>query len=275
MGDLYCQLAADYHRFFPARQTQLDFLTAMAGAPPARVLDAGSGTGEYVAALNQKGYDAFGVEVDEAMHAQALARHPELLDDAIRAPRLILGDMLAIDKLAGGHFDLAYCIGNTLSHLESEAQAASVIDALWKLTRPEGTVVLQLVNYEHILAHGHRVAIAGNQRVAERDSEPSFVFDLPLLSATRDDGSRLEFDRQFLMRRAADLEQTDSPPEKLIFHATLRSGNHSAESYIPQLLLTAGRLGFCLPRTADRHWYGNFEKADWHADAPATIVVLR
>ena len=275
MAEIYQQLAADYHLFFPARQAQLDMLDRVAGGQGGRVVDVGSGTGEYVSAMVQRGYDAIGLEIDEAMHRQATNRHHDILLNDDGQPRLLTGDMLRLDKYISSPVRLAFSIGNTLAHLASEAEVASVIDAMWKLTRPDGAVVIQLVNFDHILAGGHLAAVSSQQRVLDRGSEPAFVYDLPTLNATRGDGSRIEFERQFMLRRAADLENPTSPPEKLIFHTTFNAGDRKHEGYTPLLLLTAERLRFCLPRDADREWFGGFNGEAWNDEALASVIVLR
>ncbi len=273
MGGLYDQLAADYHLLFPARDEQLSLLTELAGAPPARVLDAASGSGEYVAALSARGYDAYGLELDAVMHAQAERRHPRLAKKA--DPHLIRGDMVQADKLLRGPFRLAACIGNSLAHLSSEAEVASTIEALWGLTRPDGTVILQLGNFERALKGGRRAPTPGEQRVSGRRPRPGFVYDLPDLTATRPDGTELRLERQYLMRRMGDVSDVSHAPDKLIFRTCLSVGEERREAYTPLLILTWERLRYCLPRAADRAWYGGFDKSEWSEDAPATIVVLR
>jgi len=243
VGGLYDQLAADYHLLFPARDEQLSLLTELAGAPPARVLDAASGSGEYVAALSARGYDAYGLELDAVMHAQAERRHPRLAKKA--DPHLI------------------------------RAEVASTIEALWGLTRPDGTVILQLGNFERALKGGRRAPTPGEQRVSGRRPRPGFVYDLPDLTATRPDGTELRLERQYLMRRMGDVSDVSHAPDKLIFRTCLSVGEERREAYTPLLILTWERLRYCLPRAADRAWYGGFDKSEWSEDAPATIVVLR
>ena len=42
-----------------------------------------------------------------------------------------------------------------------------------------------------------------------------------------------------------------------------------------EALLTAERLRFCLPRDADREWFGGFNGEKWDQDALASVIVLR
>lgn len=272
VGGAYDQLAADYHLLFPAREPQLALLSELAGAPPARVLDVASGTGEYVAALTERGYECYGLELDKAMHTQAERRHPRLAKKA--DPRLLRGDMVKADKLLRGPFALASCIGNSLAHVDSDAEVASTIEALWELTRPSGTVVLQVVNFERVLKGGHRAPTPGEQRVSGHAAHPGIVCDLPTLSAQRPDGTTIRLERQYLMRRLGDISDPARIPDKLIFRTCLTVGDQQYEAFSPLGILTYERLRYCLPRAADRAWYGGFDKSDWREDAAATIVVL-
>lgn len=269
MSDLYRQLVEDYHLLFPAKKGQLSLLREMAGPVPARVLDCACGTGEYVAALAAAGYASFGIELDESMHQRAVTRHPEL------AERFILGDMMRADHLATGSFDLVYCIGNSLAHLEGIAEVASALKAMWELARPQGKLVLQVANFEYALHHGHQERIEGESRISGYDNPPGFVYDMPVLSATREDGSPLQLERHYVLRRSADLSDSQRLPDKLVFHTILRTAEGQQEAFTPLLILTSERLRYCLPRDADRQWFGGFDKRPWSEDCPATVVVLR
>ena len=160
---MYSAMAGVYHLLFPAREGQLGFLSALAGAPPARAVDVACGTGEYVAALLARGYDACGVELDPVMLAAGLARHPELAAWGGRRRRSapVQGDMLDLFDVTRGPCALAYCIGNSLPHLASDAQVAETLSQLWDLARPAGAVCVQVVNYDRVLAQMQAGAAAG------------------------------------------------------------------------------------------------------------------
>lgn len=77
-------------------------------APPARVLDAGCGTGRIAVRLDALGYDVVGVDVDEAMVRVARAEAPAL--------DWRLGDLAGLDL--GERFDVVLLAGNTVPLLE-------------------------------------------------------------------------------------------------------------------------------------------------------------
>ncbi|WP_051551363.1 class I SAM-dependent methyltransferase [Nocardioides sp. URHA0020] len=99
-------------------------------APPARVLDAGCGTGRVAVRLAELGYDVVGVDVDASMLDVARAGAPEL--------DWRLADLSAFDL--GERFDVVLVAGNTIPLLEP----GTLLDACERLGRhlaPGGVVV--------------------------------------------------------------------------------------------------------------------------------------
>ncbi|QIG44996.1 class I SAM-dependent methyltransferase [Nocardioides anomalus] len=76
--------------------------------PPARVLDAGCGTGRVAIRLAELGYDVVGVDVDASMLLEARDQAPEL--------DWRVGDLAALDT--GQLFDVVLVAGNTIPLLE-------------------------------------------------------------------------------------------------------------------------------------------------------------
>jgi SAM-dependent methyltransferase len=91
-----------------------------------RVLDVGCGTGRDVVALLDMGFDAYGIEPNDAMRARALAR------DARLAGRIGSAGLPDIGQPFGGGFDAIVCSA-VLMHLDSgqlPAALASINAAL-------------------------------------------------------------------------------------------------------------------------------------------------
>ena len=103
-------------------------------APGARVLDVGCGKGRDVVALLDMGYDAFGVEPNDAMRARALAR------DARLPGRIESAALPALGQPFGGGFDGVVCSA-VLMHLADEALPASLV-ALSSVLRPQARLLM-------------------------------------------------------------------------------------------------------------------------------------
>jgi SAM-dependent methyltransferase len=99
-------------------------------APPARVLDAGCGTGRVAVRLHELGYDVVGVDVDASMVAEARAAAPHL--------DWRVADLAALDLAAA--FDLVVVAGNTVPLLD-EGTLGAACARLAAHTAPGGTVV--------------------------------------------------------------------------------------------------------------------------------------
>ena len=97
---------------------------------PARVLDAGCGTGRVAVRLHQLGYDVVGVDVDPTMVAVARAEAPDL--------DWRVADLATMDL--GSSFDLVVVAGNTIPLLEDGTLAAAC-ERLAAHTAPGGVVV--------------------------------------------------------------------------------------------------------------------------------------
>lgn len=105
-------------------------LVAQLVEPPARVLDAGCGTGRIAVRLDELGYDVLGVDVDASMLAVARAEAPDL--------DWRLGDLATL--ALGETFDLVLLAGNIVPLLEPGTLAA-VAERLAAHAGPGGRVV--------------------------------------------------------------------------------------------------------------------------------------
>ncbi|GAA4357531.1 class I SAM-dependent methyltransferase [Angustibacter luteus] len=123
----------------------LDGLLVDAGRTPARVLDAGTGTGRVAIELARRGHDVTGVDVDESMVVEARADGRQAGVDV----RWVVGDLLDLADLAGGGFDLVAAPGNVLVYL-ADGTEPDVVMALAAALAPGGHLVVGFAADRHV-----------------------------------------------------------------------------------------------------------------------------
>ena len=116
-------------------------------------LDAGCGTGAHALLLARLGVAVTAVDASEEMLRTA-ARHAEAMHLPLTLRRVdLFHDTGAIREC----FDAVFCMGNTIAHAASAAEAQKTIGGLLSLLRPGGILVLQLLNFDRILKDRPRV----------------------------------------------------------------------------------------------------------------------
>lgn len=133
VGEDYARMYAERFRSMAERgedtHGEATFVSELL-VPPARVLDAGCGTGRVAVRLAELGYDVVGVDVDASMLDQARAAAPEL--------DWRLGDLATFELEE--RFDVVLVAGNTIPLLEP----GTLLDACERLGHhltPGGVVV--------------------------------------------------------------------------------------------------------------------------------------
>jgi SAM-dependent methyltransferase len=167
--DFYESISEYYDRIFP---TDPDVLSLLGdGTPPAaRILDVACGTGGYSIPLARRGHRVTGIDLDRAMIRAARSKSADLE----MAPDFRVLDMLSMRSTLDPGFDLIFCIGNSLVHLQSDEQIERVLSDCRFLLQTNGRLVLQIINYDRVLEKG--------------------LSSLPTL---RDDQAALEFRRSY------------------------------------------------------------------------------
>ena len=111
--------------------------------PPARVLDAGCGTGRVAIRLQDLGFDCVGVDADESMLAVAIQRGDEVAAAAGSIPRWVLADLSTLDLdrhgIPGG-FDVCVAAGNVIPLL-AEGTLERAVAAMTASLGPKGLLV--------------------------------------------------------------------------------------------------------------------------------------
>ncbi len=137
-------------------------------APGRKVLDLACGTGLHAEFLAEAGAEVTAVDLSEGMIAHAQRRRPH--------PRVTyrLGDMREID---GGPWDLALCLGNSLSLLPNQEDLVTTFRRIYANLTPNGLFLTQTLNYaaESASAPRHRVErtpFEGGELVAVKNLVP-------------------------------------------------------------------------------------------------------
>lgn len=242
----YEAIARHYDEIFPINSTTLAFLRKQAGEVPSKVLDIACGNAAYAASLASEGYQVEGVDLDTGM---LQAAEKKLQDQGLAENlRLLQGDMLQLDSLGLAEPDMAFCIGNSLVHLPGQTQISTFLENLNVLMRPNGRLVIQILNYHRIL-----------------HVKPA---QLPI--TRRSDGSVL-FERLY----DYDVPQSSDALRRIIFHTKLHAEGVIHESRIPLIALRPEELqalleqaGFC-----DIQLFGDFKHADFEPESSYALVV--
>ncbi len=142
----------------------------LADAPDASVLDLGCGTGEHTAFFAGEGARAVGVDRSDTM-LEAAAEH-----EASGRGRFLTGDLLDLSAALGDEpaFGLAICLGNVLPHLMEDDALDRFLRDVHHALLPGGALLIQILNYEGILATGKR-HLPLNIRAGEGENEIIFL----------------------------------------------------------------------------------------------------
>ena len=143
----------------------------MGRAPERSVIDLGWGTGEHVAFFSNEEVRAVGLDRSEAM-IEAARDYEET-----GKGRFVLGDATEARAALGNEppFGLAICLGNVLPpHVTEDAELARFLAAAHEVLMPGGLFLIQILNYEGILATGKRT-LPVNVRPGDDGKEVVFL----------------------------------------------------------------------------------------------------
>ncbi|HYH04472.1 MAG TPA: class I SAM-dependent methyltransferase [Bacillota bacterium] len=236
----YESIAQYYDQIFPVGGEQLHFLSETAGRPPKRVLDVACGSGEYSLALAGRGYQVTAVDLDTAMIQQVRekARQAGIPVEAMQA------DMLNLTEQVASDFDLIFCIGNSLVHLDGLEPIKRFLAKVRQLLRTGGQAVFQIINYDRILSQ-----------------------QITALPTITNEQTGLRFERNY---------RWDSAAGKVLFHTILSVGSEKVENTIPLFPLESTDFAAALQGAGfgKVQWYGDFHEGKFDREL-STLQVVR
>jgi SAM-dependent methyltransferase len=142
----YEELSKYYDHVFPFNPTTYNFLkNRFSGGK--KVLDIGTGTGNYSIAFAGDGYDVTAIDLDSEM-IEALKDKTSNSDLSISP---LVMNMLDLGRLKKDSFDGAFCIGNSLVHLQTAKDIQKSLNEIYALLKIGGQLAIQIVNYDRVL----------------------------------------------------------------------------------------------------------------------------
>lgn len=147
----YTSISRLYRHIFPFNSAHLKFTKTYAlDKADIRLLDVGCGVGDLSRAFAEEDWRVESIDNDNVMIQQA----EKYTTDKCYAPSFQKMDMREIaDNFQDNQFDIVSCYGNTLSHLLSDEDIESFICGASKLLKTHGVLLLQILNYNHVLDH--------------------------------------------------------------------------------------------------------------------------
>jgi len=143
----YEEISKYYDNIFPVGDEQVRFLEEVLGTPPKSVLDIACGTGGYSLRLAMQGFAVTAVDLDAEMVHQL----DKKAQREGRSVKVLQANMLELNSKLSEKFNLAFCIGNSIVHLENLLQIKEFLIVAKKLMETDGSLVLQIINFDRIL----------------------------------------------------------------------------------------------------------------------------
>lgn len=143
----YEEISKYYDNIFPTGEEQVKFLLEVLGKPPKSVLDIACGTGGYSLEMARRDYHVTAVDLDAEM-INSLSN--KALKEGQKV-NFLQADMLNISDIILEKFNLVFCIGNSIVHLENLLQIKEFLKNSAKLIDNSGSLVLQIINFDRII----------------------------------------------------------------------------------------------------------------------------
>jgi len=235
----YDEISKYYDYIFPTDMEEVNFLSDMSGDPPKYLLDIACGTGGYSLELIKLGYKVTAVDLDQKMVEELKNKAEKLNIDVVA----LQGNMLEIDKKIQDKFDLAFCIGNSLVHLDGEIEIGMFLKEVKGMLKEDGSLVIQIINYDRILKN--KVSFLPTIKNAERG---------------------LEFSRTY---------RCDNEENKIFFKTVLKVDGKIIQNEIALYPILSDSLVYLASKAGFKNikLYGNLEGGEFNKDNSYVLVL--
>lgn len=142
----YSELSSVYDIVFPLEMDTVNFLTEEL-KPGDNVLDLACGTGEYSIALGKLGSNVLGIDLNSDMIKLAKEKAKGL------SVSFAEKDMTNLNNLSNKGYDLVFCIGNSIVHLNSKDKIRKLIQDIYNKLVANGVLIIQTINFNRILKY--------------------------------------------------------------------------------------------------------------------------
>jgi glycine/sarcosine N-methyltransferase len=236
----YKELSSVYDIVFPKDENTVEFLTANLKGK-SKVLDLACGTGTYSTAVGESGHEVIGVDLDEAMIW--LAKNKSFHENL----HFYEANILELNKIIPGEtFNLVYCIGNSIVHLNSIEKIEELACDVYSRLENQGEFIIQIINYDRIFKYG----IKGLPTIDRSQQGVKFVRNYRV----DEEEKKIYFDTELIINRAGIEERHENSVPLL----PIRSNE------LLKLLIKAGfsKIGI----------YGDFSKVEYNDDSYAVVM---
>lgn len=140
---LYNNFAVYYDKIFPRNPKVIEFMDR--AFKQGHILDIACGTGEYSVSLAHLNYQVTGLDLSDQMIEYAKTK---AINEKVKVNFRVQNMLNLEDK---DTYEGIICIGNSLVHLDSDAEIKTALEKMYQALKHHGSVIIQVINYDLIL----------------------------------------------------------------------------------------------------------------------------
>lgn len=204
----YSRMLIEKESHFWAKHTthEIDFIEKNCNlSKELKMADFGCGIGRHTIELARRGYDIVGIDYSEALLQKARLGYPENI--------FINGDCRSIQLK--NQFDAILCLYDVVGSFADEAQNKMILQNIATHLKPNGYIVLSVMNYELTLDRA--------KHIFRLHDEPNRLLDLSASATMEESGNifnpdyyMIDSDTHVVYRREQFIQGTDLPQELIV-----------------------------------------------------------